>query len=341
MGFPALPRTVAAIDIGSHTLRMIIARLGADRVLRPVRLERRITRLAHHFNREGRLSATGIVASKTALAEYAALATRYAVAEIACGATGVVRRASDGADFLDDVKRTFGLPAVILSEEEEALVSARGVLSVLSRKRWPILTFDLGGSTTEFLLVEDRRDDATWSASMFVGAATLTETWIRGDPPDVSSIARAAEAARDALQPAFDTVRALLGPVDVSGALQLVGTAGTVTTLAAMALGMTHYEPYRVNGLILHEDWLGRTIDQLASASLEERRLIPGLEPGREDIILGGALVVSEIMRGLAQTELTVTDGGLLEGLLIDLVERTEGWPQHLQTTLTWGLTDD
>ncbi|MHC1744334.1 MAG: hypothetical protein AB9873_15055 [Syntrophobacteraceae bacterium] len=338
MGFPALPCTVAAIDIGSHTLRLIIARLDGDRVLTPVRLERRITRLAHHFNLDGRLSTTGIDASMRAMGEYAALASQYGVREIACGATGVVRRASDGGAFLERVTRTFGFPAVILSEEDEALFSARGVLSVLPRKRRPILTFDLGGSTTEFLLVDDGRESATWSTSVFVGAATLTESWIRGDPPEAASIIRAADAARDAVRPAIDKVRSLLGPGEAWEDLQLVGTAGTVTTLAAIALGMTRYEAYRVNGLVLQEDWLRKTIGHLGAASLEERRRMPGLEPGREDILLGGAVIVGEILRGLARKELTVTDGGLLEGLLIDVVEKTQGWPQGLQTSLTWGL---
>lgn len=335
MGVPAPPRTIAAIDIGSHTLRMIIARLGTNRALTPIRLERRVTRLARNFNMESRLSATSIDNSMTALAEYAELAHQYDVESMVCGATGVVRRASNGSAFMKDVERAFGFQASILSEDAEALHSARGVLSVLSQRRWPILTFDLGGSTTEFLLLDGRHEAAIWSTSVTLGAATLTETWIHGDPPDGASIRRAREGAREALSPAIKTVRSLL-PIVASGPLQLVGTAGTVTTLAAMHLGMAHYEPYRVNGLVLREDWLQKTLDDLASASLAERRGIPGLEPGREDIIFAGALIVREIMLGLEQRELTVTDGGLLEGLLIDLVEKTYGWPQKIETSLTW-----
>jgi exopolyphosphatase/guanosine-5'-triphosphate,3'-diphosphate pyrophosphatase len=314
---------------------MIIAGLGEDNVLTPIRLERRITRLAHHFNREGRLSVTGIGASMAALADYAALTRAYGVQGVACGATGVVRRAPDGPDFLMDVSRSFGFPASMLSEEEEARLSARGVLSVLPRKQWPILIFDLGGSTTEFLLVREGRPAASWSSSVFVGAATLTEAWIHGDPPDPGSVRRAVQAARETLRPAIETVHAQLG-LETPESLQLVGTAGTVTTLAAMHLGMTRYEPHRVNGVVLKLNGLQETIDLLASASLAERREIPGLESGREDIILGGALIVAEILRGLGREELTVTDGGLLEGLLIDHVERSYGWPQRLQTALMW-----
>lgn len=336
MGLPEPPCTVAAIDIGSHTLRMIIARLSKDRVLTPIRLERRITRLAHHFNPGCPLPEIGAKVSRAALGEYAALARRYGVDGIACGATGVVRRASDGADFLAGVTRAHGFDASLLTEEEEALLSARGVLSVLPSKAWPILTFDLGGGTTEFLLAEEGRETPTWSHSALVGAAVLTEARIHGDPPGEGSVREAAVAAREALQPALGSVRSLLGSLEAPAALQLVGTAGTVTTLAAMHLEMTRYDPCRVNGHVLEEDWLQTTIARLAALPLAERRAIPGLESGREDVILGGALIVSEIMRGLGCGRLTVTDAGLLEGLLIQCIEAAYGWPQRLETTLRW-----
>lgn len=335
MGFSGLPTTFAAVDIGSHTLRMIIAALEGN-ALTPVRLERRITRLARHFSPAGCLDAASIEASMSVLSEYRELARRFGVERIACGATGVVRRASNGEAFLARVRQTLGFPACILSEADEALHSARGVLSVLDRKSWPLLTFDLGGSTTEFLLMDGRTEGSVWSTSVMVGAATLTEAWIHGDPPDEACVRRARVAARETLLPALKEARSLVDPSKPRGGLQLVGTAGTVTTLAAMHLGMAHYEPVRVNGLVLTDHWLQRVIDRLGSASLAERREMAGLEAGREDIILAGALIVHEILIGLGQQELTVTDAGLLEGLLIDLIERTRGWRGGMETALRW-----
>ncbi len=336
MGLPASPCMVAAIDVGSHTLRMIIARLTPNGLLTPVRLERRVTRLAHRFRPGGALDAMGKATSKAVLEEYAALARQYGVTGMACGATGVVRGASDGRDFLAEVRRELGIELVLLSEEEEALLSARGVLSVLPSKVRPILIFDLGGGTTEFLLVDDHRETPTWIHSVSVGASVLTEARILGDPPDSDSVRQATLAARDALRPALETVRSLVGPLETPEALQVVGTAGTVTTLAAMHLGMSRYEPYRVNGHVLRQVWIQETIERLMGLSVSERRGIPGLEAGREDIILGGALIVAEILRGLSRSELTVTDAGLLEGLLIRQVEGSNGWSQTLETTLKW-----
>ena len=116
----------------------------------------------------------------------------------------------------------------------------------------------------------------------------------------------------------------------------MVGTAGTVTTLAAMILEMTVYDPSRINGLILPKAWLARLIGLLAETPLEERQKLAGLEKGREAIILGGALIVDELLRGLEQVHLTVVDSGLLEGLVLALIEKEYGCPESLASALTF-----
>ena len=122
--------------------------------------------------------------------------------------------------------------------------------------------------------------------------------------------------------------------------MQLVGTAGTVTTLAAMCIKMERYVPYRVNGMVLSKDWLSRMIESLAKMPLAQRRLLAGLEPGREDIILGGAVIVSEILSCFGHDNFIVSDAGLLEGLLIELIETgptpSSGEGAGLRTNLTW-----
>ena len=124
--------------------------------------------------------------------------------------------------------------------------------------------------------------------------------------------------------------------------LGLAGTAGTVSTLAAMHIEMERYVPYRVNGLVLTKDWLSTTVESMARMPLAQRRMIKGLEPGREDIILGGAVIVSEILACFGRDRFVVTDAGLLEGLLIDLVEKESGLgggeDAGLRTVLTWRL---
>ena len=174
--------------------------------------------------------------------------------------------------------------------------------------------------------------------SLFVGAATLTERFFPESPVLDERLKAARVYVRSFLDDAARTVSSLLhrsGWTKESG-MNLVGTAGTVTTLAAIRLGMTEYVPYRVNGLRLSLDWISEIVARLASLTIGERRKIPGLEPGREDIIMGGAVIVQEILHSMNCRELVVTDAGLLEGLLLDAVRLDSGSASTGQPTLTW-----
>lgn len=319
---------------------MLIAEVDGENGVFPIRVERRITRLAEDFQDGETLKEAGIRKSIGVMGEYARLLEEYGVTAAACGATGVVRRARNGGVFLDAVADATGVQGRIVSESSEAFLSAKGVLSVLPSVEGTVLTFDLGGSSTEFLLMDTGRTEPIWSASVFVGAATVTERHLRDDPVEASSLLRASGDVRQALSPTLSKLNSLLGAGEGSGLpFQLVGTAGTVTTLAAMFLVMSEYDPFKVNGASLTQDWLATTIDTLARLPVASRRGIPGLEPGREDIILGGALIVREVLAGLGVGRLTVADGGFLEGLLLDLLEKENGWPQILKTRLTWRVT--
>lgn len=336
----------ASIDVGSHTLRMLIARCNARGEVFPLVTERRITRLAKNFQQNGQLGDQGMEGSLKVLEEYAATLKRYKVESVACGATGVVRRAANSDEFLQAIHRRTGIPAAILSEDSEARLSAKGVLSVLPPSEGHILTFDLGGSSTEFLLLHTRNPHPIWHTSIFIGAATLTDRFLRVDPPSAAAAAEASADVQASLAPTFQTIQSLLsettgGTNQETGfpreSLRLAGTAGTATTLAAMYLEMATYDPERVNGLVLENRWLSAMTERLLRSPLAQRRSIPGLEAGREDIIAAGALIVMEILKGLHQSQVTVSDAGLLEGLLLNHIEREYGRPETLVSPLTWG----
>ena len=316
----------AAIDIGSHTSRMLVAqKYGTE--LAPVRVERTVTRLARDFNDAGIITDEAQRRNISAIREYVSILREFRAGKIACGATGVVRRAKNTRAVLDRIKAETGVECKILSEETEAFLSAKGIMSVLPETRENLLTFDIGGGSTEFLLAVWDMDPSIRSASRPLGAATLTEAWLRDDPPGAMAVDRAALQARNEILSAKEQLYENLNNTDIIGSseLRLAGTAGTVTTLGAMYLNMDRYAPYRVNGLVLTKDWLSLTIESLAQMPLARRRLITGLEPGREDIILGGAVIVSEILSCFGQDRFTATDAGLLEGLLIDLIEKECG----------------
>lgn len=333
------PAIYASIDIGSHTIRLLIARYLGDKTLVPLLWERRVTRLAKGFREGGILQESRMNLSTRVLEEYRDCMGRFGVEAVACGATGVVRRAENGGRWLETVRKATGIHGKILSEEEEAFLSAKGILGVLSVSRGHVLAFDLGGSTTEFLLMDARRGRMLWSTSVFIGAATLTEHYFRDDPVSSDSLERAQAAVFQTLSETFQGLASVLSECGVSAEeLLLVGTAGTVTTLGAMFLRMERYDPSRLNGLMLEKDWICHTLEQLAGRPIRERRGIPGLEEGREDIILGGTLIVREILSFLGKDALIVSDAGLLEGLLFRLVEERLGWPGGLQTPLRWCL---
>lgn len=337
MGEPRLEPRFASIDIGSHTLRLLIAQVNSKLEVMPLRRERRITRLARGFARAERLDEESMAESLTVLREFRALLLQHQVTTVTCGATGVVRRARNAAEFLQRIEKASGLLASILSEEREAFLSAKGVLSGLPRPERQVLSFDLGGSSTEFLLIDCCQGRSLWSTSVFVGAATVTERLLPGDPPGASALARARQAVRAALEPPLSELKTVLQslPLPLQD-LPVVGTAGTVTTLAAMALELKVYDPSRVTGLLLSDAWLARIIDLLAQTPLVARRKLAGLERGREGIILGGALIVDELLGALEQRQLSVVDSGLLEGLLLALIEKEYGWPESLASPLTW-----
>lgn len=330
---------LASIDIGSHTIRLLAARIEGRQRIVPLALERRITRLARNFQYDHTLKDPAIQDSISVLKEYSEILASHGIQSVACGATGVVRRAENSARFLKIIKEVTGLSVTILSESSEAYLSAKGTFSVLHSPCGLILSFDLGGSSTEFLLVNVERNKPLWDTSVFMGAATITQDHLTGDPPDTASILKARIAVRQRLEPAISAMKPLLMEQGIPPTpFQLVGTAGTASTLAAMFLQMEEYKPYRVNGLVLSRKWLDETVERLSRLPVASRRKLPGLEKGREDIILGGALIVQEIMDNLDEKRFTVADGGLLEGLFLNLAEKQLGWPDRILTPLTWEI---
>jgi len=320
---------------------MLIARKNGTQ-LAPVRVERRVTRLAQDFQQDGAITEKAQQRNISAIKEYISILREFRVAKIACGATGVVRRAKNSHAVLDRIAAETGIDCRVLSEETEALLSAKGILSALPAIGTDLLTFDIGGGSTEFVLMG--KETAIRNASRPIGAATLTEAYLKADPPGSEAVQEAALYAGSEIISAKEQLYENPGNTGIipSLGLRLIGTAGTVTTLAGMYLKMEHYVPYRVNGVVLTKEWLSQTIESLAQMPLAQRELIAGLEPGREDIILGGAVIVSEILSCFGRQRFVVTDAGLIEGLLIELVEKESepsgGEAAGLRTGLTWRL---
>jgi len=228
-------------------------------------------------------------------------------------ATSAVRDAKNQDEFLGRIKREVGFEVELISGEEEARRTMLGIRSGLPENVSSILGLDIGGGSTEFIL--DRPGSASIVRSIEIGVVRLTERMLFHDPPTEREL----QAARETIKKETEQVRGLLG--DLSGTT-FVGTAGTITTLAAMAQQLPQYEPTRIHNYGLDLATVQKLEQALLSRTKSQRQGMPGLEAGREDVIVAGVLILRTVMETLGYTDCMVSDLGLREGVLLDLATR-------------------
>ena len=307
---------LAGVDIGTLTCRLLIADLPPGNLsgrMTEVRSERRILRLGEGVYQTKRLSAIAMDRVVQCLAKWRELIDASQVDAVAVVATSAVRDAMNRDEFVDRVKREVGFEVELISGEEEARRTMLGIRSGLPVGVTDMLGLDIGGGSTEFIL--DRQGQRPIVRSIDIGVVRLCERFLRRDPPTDEEVQQACEwVAREAKT-----------AVDDMGDCQkvsLVGTAGTITSLAAMAQRLPSYEPASIHNyrLQLH------TIQELERAVLSRKKAdrigLPGLEKGREEVIAAGAIIIRTIMETLRMSEVLVSDLGLREGVLIELASK-------------------
>ncbi len=312
---------LAGIDIGTNSIRLIIAESDAD-AFRELYSARRTTRLGKDLDRTGRLSPDAMERSFSALSEFSAHILRFSACQISAIGTSALRNASNTQEFIEEARRRTGIAISVISGEDEARLTLLGVTSALQGRKMQetgspasALVIDIGGGSTEFILTNGC--DKPRVQSLPLGAVYLAERYVTSDPPALGEIAALRQAIRMELDRAEKGRQAL--PQGAGNRPEkLIGTAGTITTLAAMDQGMA-YDPGRINGSTLTKSAIDRIVQTLMRSPLSERRTLAGLEPGREDIILPGAIITQEIMERYAYREMLVSDGGLREGIVADL----------------------
>jgi exopolyphosphatase/guanosine-5'-triphosphate,3'-diphosphate pyrophosphatase len=242
----------------------------------------------------------------------AMIATHRIDGEVAV-ATSAVRNATNREEFLAGVRRETGFDVEVLSGEEEARRTMVGLRSGLPEEVSTVLGLDIGGGSTEFML--DRPGRPLVIRSIELGVVRLTERLLTHDPPTGDEL----RSAGSLISTSMKDVRAVLG--DLHDAT-LVGTAGSITTLAAMALRLPAYEGARIHNSRLTLETIRRLEADLLTRTQAERRGLPGLEAGREDVIVAGTLLLRQIMEGLGFSQCLVSDLGLREGIVLDLDSR-------------------
>ena len=307
------PRILAGIDIGTLTCRLLIAELTPAGELRELRSDRRILRLGQGVDHTKRLSSAAMDRVIQCLREWREIMESYHVDASAVVATSAVRDAGNRAEFLEQVKSEAGFEIEIITGEEEARRTMLGIRSGLPPGVADLLALDIGGGSTEFIL--DRPGQPTAARSIDVGVVRLSERMLHHDPPTAEEVQQACEWIRN------ETVAAV-ADMPLPTGLMFVGTAGTITSLAAMAQQLPSYEPARIHNYLLKLETVTQLEQQLLSRSKAQREGMPGLERGREEVIAAGTIILRTVMETVGMSECLVSDLGLREGVLIDLATR-------------------
>lgn len=307
-------RRFAGIDIGTLTCRLLIADLVPGQPLQEVRSERCILRLGEGVDQTKRLNPAAMDRVIHCLQEWQNIINSYRVEAIVVVATSAVRDAANRDEFLEWVKREAGFDVEIISGEEEARRTLLGIRSGLPAGVRDILALDIGGGSTEFIL--DCPGQKPVIRSIDIGVVRLCERLLTHDPPTDVEVHQAREWV------ARETKAAVAGMGNYRQAT-FVGTAGTITSLAAMAQKLPDYEPARIHNYRLNLQKICELEQTLLSRTKAERVDLPGLEKNREEVIAAGAIIIKTVMETLDQDECLVSDLGLREGVLIDLAMRT------------------
>ena len=304
---------VSTIDVGSNTVRLLVADVVGATSWQVVEQHQTVTRLGEGLATAGTLGESPMARTVAVVSEYVARAERLAAEHVRVVATSAVREAANGRAFVTAVERATGRRIEVVSGEEEARLMLRGVRSGLRGLAGSIVTFDIGGGSTEYVLAENER--VRTAVSLRLGVVPLAERFPFADGVDWNRYAVLAAEVRDRLK------RELPAAIRSARVAHLVGTAGTVTTLAALDLGLAEYDPRRVQGHPLTRAAVERLLARLGSLPVTARAALPCLEPGRADLMIPGIAIVTATLDALGLETLVVSDWGLREGLLADVLE--------------------
>jgi exopolyphosphatase/guanosine-5'-triphosphate,3'-diphosphate pyrophosphatase len=306
----AAGEAVAAIDCGTNSTRLLIAGPGG----RTLERRMRITRLGQGVDRERRLDPASIERTVSVLREFRSAMDGFGVRRARVTATSAARDASNREDFFAAAAEAVGVWPELLGGEEEGRLSFRGATAELDPAGAPWLVADIGGGSTELIVGSDPDAKPTAVISLDIGCVRISERFLRSDPPGPAEL----EAARSWVANLLDDVSARKPAFD--SAATLVGLAGTVASLAAIDQGLDSYDRNRVHHYLLTRDAIGRLLATLAAEPTSARRRRPGVERDRADVIVGGTVVLGELMRHFDFDACLTSEADILDGLVSTLL---------------------
>lgn len=303
---------VAAIDCGTNSIRLLVSR--CDATGRHEELDRRmeVVRLGEGVDRTGLLSDAALERTFIATERYADIIREFGATRVRFVATSASRDARNRQVFEDGIRQRLGIDPEVISGEEEARLSFRGATDSLRHAHpAPFLVIDIGGGSTEFVL---GNQVPTAARSVDMGCVRMTERHLVGDPPTAEHVT-AACADIDAL------IDLAAQQVPVRDAATLIGVAGSVTTVAALALQLPHYDRMRIHGSVISADQIRDVSERLLLMSRAERAALPVMHPGRVDVIGAGALVLRRIVDRVGADHVVVSEHDILDGIAAALAE--------------------
>jgi exopolyphosphatase / guanosine-5'-triphosphate,3'-diphosphate pyrophosphatase len=302
---------VASIDIGTNSTRVLVAR-PVDGKLDILDRRNTITRLGQNVGATGRLAEDAVDRTLACLRDYRAILDEHGVDRLRVAATSASRDAANRDEFFDAVGDVVGARPELLSGEDEGRLSFVGATGDLDPALGPFLIFDIGGGSTEFILGTDHVEGVM---SVDVGCVRLTEKFLDHDPPHPEELTACISFADAYLD---DVIRDIPGSAE---ARTLVGLAGTITTVAAVEIGLATYDRDAIHHFVLTRDAAEDVFRTLATESRADRIHNPGLEEARADVIVGGCCVLVALFRRFGFDEMIVSEADILDGLALSLVE--------------------
>jgi exopolyphosphatase / guanosine-5'-triphosphate,3'-diphosphate pyrophosphatase len=308
---------VAAVDIGTNSTRLLVADVDDGRIA-DLQRETRITRLGEGVDVRRRLLPVPIARVRNVLTDYRRTAEALGADRTLAIATSAMRDAENGEAFLGEVEWSYGFKTQLLTGHDEALLTYRGVTSERNLQEGTVIV-DIGGGSTE--LVAGEPDGVRWHDSLDIGSVRLTERFLHSDPPTSEELDACAGAVRALLAERVpDEIRERTAAA--------IGVAGTVTSIAALALGLEEYDRERVHGSRLTDEALTQQLERLAAAPLAERRTYRPLDPERAPVIVAGAVIARETLRFFGLDTLEISERDILDGAALaaaELPEQEEG----------------
>jgi exopolyphosphatase/guanosine-5'-triphosphate,3'-diphosphate pyrophosphatase len=306
---------VAAIDCGTNSIRLLVAEADDSGRLRDLSRQMEIVRLGEGVDKTGRFTDAALGRTFAALDSYVAEIDKLGADRVRMVATSASRDAANRDVFVDGVRERLGVAPDVVSGDEEAQLSFAGATAEFrgsSRFGAPYLVCDIGGGSTEFVLGGD--DGVRAAKSVDIGCVRMTERHLHDDPPTPAQVAAATSDISSAIAQVMETVA-------VQDAKTLVGLAGSVTTVAGLALDLPSYDADRIHHSVIAASDVHRVAGSLLARTRAERAKLPVMHPGRVDVIGAGALVLDLVLRCCGFTEVVVSERDILDGIALSLID--------------------